>query len=57
MGKWNFRYLGLRGLWTSEEQLPFEEMKRKKLMATHENIARYSGSVWLDTGTRGNKKW
>ena len=55
MGKWNFRYLDLRGLWTSEEQLPFEEMKRKKLMATHENIARYSGSVWLHTGTRGNK--
>jgi hypothetical protein len=30
-------------------------MEIKKLMATHQNIAEHSGSVWLHTGTNGNK--
>jgi hypothetical protein len=30
-------------------------MEIKKLMATHQNIAEHSGSVWLHTGTSGNK--
>ncbi len=52
---WKTRHMGRSKAKTIEKQLPFEEMKIKELIATHQNIAGHSGSVWLHTGTSGYK--